>query len=172
MRSYNYDIDKHYIMFIVNEMKKFFGLPKTEYLTTSKKIYLSQTYKLFDIDEDVEYIEYVKRYFYFWDFFGLCCNLKNLGIYNGVLYSFGEFELKNQWNDCCISKINDAKVFNKKYLSYRNEMIKLIETKQNKKIYRINIVSLISLLIKKYNKDKVFYITYMNNRMIDLFKLI
>lgn len=171
MISYNYDPDKHYIMLIVNDMKSVFGLPRTEYVLT-KRIKPLHTFEPYDNEKHIEYKEYVKRYYYFWDFFGLSCTNKNLGVYEGVLYSFGEFNLKPEWNQYCITKHLDKKIYNNEYLKYKNDILKYIEVKIDKRVYRINVVAKISLLIKKYNKDKVFYITYMNNRLIDLFKLI
>jgi len=169
MPTYNYNPETHWLMLVINEFKPVFGLPKTKYIFKGNRLVTHQTFDKFD---KVSYTEFIKRYYFFWDFFGIHGTLTNLGLYNGQIFSFGDFKKEDSWSKSTITIKRYEGIFEGKYDRYRQTMVSMLVDDLDPKEYKIKFRNILERYIQQVNRDQFGYITFMNNRMMDLFNII
>jgi hypothetical protein len=145
---------------VINELKHYFGLPKTV---------KGLKFEKFDPES---YSEYVKRYFYFWDFFGVYGTMANLRCFDGVIYSVNESKREDFHNISTITPTRSRMTFDGKYYEYRQEMTNILLMTMSGLEYRQRLRNELTKTIQRVDREQFWYVTYVNNRIMDLFNII
>jgi hypothetical protein len=159
---------KYTIALVINEFKPLFGLSKTSYILDETKNKLILNHDFIPVPKSKQVNDYLKRWYCFWDFFGVKATIRNLGIENDIIYSHCEMGTLDNWSSSLISSSIAISIYNDKYLDYRKNIYKRIRGDNTPEEFQIKFHDALKLMISTYDKSCMSFATFVINRVISL----